>query len=255
MKGYLERLAASASRPQSRLRPVVGSIFAEGLREEKEEVALPVISERAAEGKKAQTTPQAERSRPTQEPRAINAEDYSRKPRPIDEKPAAFSPLLPLKIAEVDPAALHIGEASTEISVQPHLQSQAGARIEQHEHRLVTPMQERRDISEPLMLPPRAFEERNDERSAEADGQPVEVRTWAVEQLAKPITRSARADSREMTSALRAPERSETEEIQIHIGRIEVIAVPPPSARSAATPTSRFTSLDDYLKRRDGRAR
>jgi hypothetical protein len=44
MKGYLERLAASASRPQSRLRPVVGSIFAEGLREDKELVAVPVFS-------------------------------------------------------------------------------------------------------------------------------------------------------------------------------------------------------------------
>ncbi len=44
------------------------------------------------------------------------------------------------------------------------------------------------------------------------------------------------------------------EEIQIHIGRIEVTAVPSPPPR-APRPPDRSLSLDDYLRRRGGRAK
>jgi len=44
------------------------------------------------------------------------------------------------------------------------------------------------------------------------------------------------------------------DEVQIHIGRIEVTAVPPAPARvSPAAPQRRAPSLDDYLKSRDSR--
>jgi hypothetical protein len=44
------------------------------------------------------------------------------------------------------------------------------------------------------------------------------------------------------------------DDIQIHIGRIEVLAVPPPAPRAASAP-DRSLSLDAYLNRRDGRTR
>jgi hypothetical protein len=44
------------------------------------------------------------------------------------------------------------------------------------------------------------------------------------------------------------------DDIQIHIGRIEVLAVPPPAPRARQAP-DRSLSLDAYLSRRDGRAR
>jgi hypothetical protein len=43
------------------------------------------------------------------------------------------------------------------------------------------------------------------------------------------------------------------DEIQIHIGRVEVIAMPPAPARTApAKPSRQAPSLNDYLRRRDG---
>lgn len=47
---------------------------------------------------------------------------------------------------------------------------------------------------------------------------------------------------------------AQPDEIQIHIGRIEVLAVPPPAtSRSAASPARKGLSLDEYLRRKNGR--
>lgn len=46
---------------------------------------------------------------------------------------------------------------------------------------------------------------------------------------------------------------SEPDEIHIHIGRIEVTALPPPPVRPAAPPPRKSTSLHDYLNRRGRR--
>lgn len=51
-----------------------------------------------------------------------------------------------------------------------------------------------------------------------------------------------------------APTIQQPDEIQIHIGRIEVTAVHPAPAPAAANPKRNVPSLDEYLKRRDRRA-
>jgi hypothetical protein len=63
-------------------------------------------------------------------------------------------------------------------------------------------------------------------------------------------TREKRDDSRR---GVGLPER-EPDEIQIHIGRIEVTAVPPAQAPMPARSAPKSASLSDYLKRRDARA-
>jgi hypothetical protein len=45
----------------------------------------------------------------------------------------------------------------------------------------------------------------------------------------------------------------EPDEIEIHIGRIEVTAVPQPVARPLAPPARKSVNLEEYLKRRKGR--
>lgn len=66
---------------------------------------------------------------------------------------------------------------------------------------------------------------------------------------------SARMDAgQEAASALARPAPSQRDDIQIHIGRIEVVAVSPPAPRPAAPSHRKGLSLDEYLSRRNGRA-
>jgi hypothetical protein len=44
------------------------------------------------------------------------------------------------------------------------------------------------------------------------------------------------------------------DEIQIHIGRIEVTAMPPAAPRPVAAPVRKTQTLDEYLRRGNGRA-
>jgi hypothetical protein len=67
---------------------------------------------------------------------------------------------------------------------------------------------------------------------------------------------SARMDARqEAASAFAGPAPAQQDDIQIHIGRIEVVAVSPPAPRPAAPSHRKGPSLDEYLSRRNGRAR
>ena len=66
----------------------------------------------------------------------------------------------------------------------------------------------------------------------------------------RPSKNSSADSSQPFSPSLRA-----TDDIQIHIGRIEVTAVQPSPARVApARPQRRAPSLDEYLRRRDGRS-
>jgi hypothetical protein len=94
------------------------------------------------------------------------------------------------------------------------------------------------------------------EHSAPERHEPL-VESHITAEAAIRILTAPRAGQERMETANRDGESSRErggEDIQIHIGRIEVIAVPPAPRAAAATPRHAM-SLDDYLKRRDGRAR
>jgi hypothetical protein len=69
--------------------------------------------------------------------------------------------------------------------------------------------------------------------------------------------RSVQPDSdRPGVRALRTPVRQELPDVRIHIGRIELTAVTPPAAPRRRPQASRSAMpLDEYLRRRDGKAR
>jgi hypothetical protein len=62
-----------------------------------------------------------------------------------------------------------------------------------------------------------------------------------------------RKEARDLPGRSGKPER-ETDEIQIHIGRIEVTALPPAPVRPAPKPAHKSLDLGAYLKRRGGSA-
>jgi hypothetical protein len=70
----------------------------------------------------------------------------------------------------------------------------------------------------------------------------------------QPAASNAEKTIPQLAPRQKATQASTSEEVQIHIGRIEVIAVPPPGAAAPPTSRSRSTSLDDYLRRRKGGA-
>jgi hypothetical protein len=78
----------------------------------------------------------------------------------------------------------------------------------------------------------------------------------AFRPIASPPTPNVRKVVRKEERARRlnssgSPQR-EADEIQIHIGRIEVTAVPPPAPAPVRAPARKSISLDEYLKRKHG---
>jgi hypothetical protein len=65
---------------------------------------------------------------------------------------------------------------------------------------------------------------------------------------------AGKKERRQMPGQGRKPPHAEPDEIQIHIGRIEVTAVPHAATPQAARPAPRTASLGEYLKRRDTRS-
>ena len=73
-------------------------------------------------------------------------------------------------------------------------------------------------------------------------------------QKSSPLTSDTRrTEKTDFPRPVTQPER-EAEEIQIHIGRIEVTAVPPAPAFKPAQPVRKSLKLDEYLRRGSGRA-
>jgi hypothetical protein len=70
---------------------------------------------------------------------------------------------------------------------------------------------------------------------------------------APPAPGAAGTPRRTVPHRVSQPER-ERDEIEIHIGRIEVTAVPQAAARPAIQPARKSLNLDEYLKRRNRRA-
>jgi len=69
------------------------------------------------------------------------------------------------------------------------------------------------------------------------------------------VTPDAQKGEKRNLPPLSGQPQREPDEIQIHIGRIEVVAVPPaPVPPAALKPQRGVPSLDEYLRRRDGRA-
>jgi hypothetical protein len=76
----------------------------------------------------------------------------------------------------------------------------------------------------------------------------------ALWKVSSPLAPGIRKEAGDLSSSSGLPGR-EPDEIQIHIGRIEVTAVAQAMPRPAPPPVRKSISLDDYLKRSNGRSK
>ncbi|WP_233855836.1 hypothetical protein [Paraburkholderia sp. HD33-4] len=253
MKGYLLRLAASVTRPAPALHPLVGSLFS-GSKQSEQAAAgahLEPLAAAAHEHDFAAVATTTDRPGYPSAAPARRDEDI----RLRFQERGAYAPLIEhetfdslfargepdLRTARGVPADTR-ADASVEHSptLEPAPSQARGSR---------TALSETRAPDPPRIVPLVAEDVRQSARPSALDPFPAPMMAESAGRTAAP---TAKLPARDGPSALRRPSTPDTGDIQIHIGRIEVMAAPPMAPRPAATPVRRTMSLDEYLKRRDG---
>ena len=246
MSGYLQRLAVSVTRPRPSLHPLVGSIFSG----ERQEMAAPALMQNDASASTddqnlVSTTRTV--SDPPDDPmrrRDLASDDRVVQHRRTEQRHTErqiFHPLLPSRTLELDVLAIPEaipGEVASAQSSSTRLQY------------------DRRDTSsfDAARMAHVAAEDwptadrRNATAAPPVSGLPERAGILVVVagDAGKPVRAEFSAPSRRS---------AQSDDIQIHIGRIEVTAVAQPTPRPAAAPARKAMSLDEYLGRRSRRAR
>lgn len=232
MKGYLQRMAASAVRPQGGIHPLLGSIYGGpsatgrsrdaslefGSLEEERLVTSPQPSRAEKDARvESDNSPfrRSAKSEATQRMPGLPANEDTRREERIDAHAMRFRPLLGKTEMQSAETRSYVTPADTE---RP---ARSDAEFERPDDSRT------RELSFAALLPREA-------RSSFG---------ISAGQRAKPETfpRSA-------------PTEREPDRVEIHIGRIEVTAVSQEAPRPAATRPRKSLNLGEYLKRRDGRA-
>jgi hypothetical protein len=237
MTGYLQRMAERALRPERAIRPMFGSVFAPIGRAAASET--PTLEEdvfSATEDRPAPTWRSPLDTQPSSPPLRSAPSDnraaalYAPLMTPTTEPADRIEPLTPAQRAPI--TSLPAPSSAARDTDEPGDQQMRPA-AEATPSRRQTPS---RVETVETLLPP----------------QPVE----ATVRLPRPADTRPRPNAANSRAALRDnhPTAPDDDDIQIHIGRIEVTAVRPTPAPQAAAKTRRGApSLDDYIRRRDGR--
>lgn len=226
MKGFLHRLAAGAVQPQVRLHPLMEPMFAPRVQDGQLEMPLRLeVSERVGI------------SHPMVAP---STGDVVRDADAGRRESAVHEPITPMDAASgFEPLVQGKSVAASEehVSVVASAVSQTPASVARGEGKSAEGGDSRLAAEHlPLII----------ERLMQGPG------------AAQPSDAGTAQTGRTGRGAVPAPVPERVaqvtpDEIQIHIGRIEVIATPPPAPRVAPAPARKSMSLDEYLNRRDGR--
>lgn len=224
MSGYLQRLTRSVTQPAETLHSMLGSVFS------------PVNYGRAADALEHNVAV------PSSEVAAASPEQ----PQEVGDSRLPQTRFLP-PVAAASPAPLITKEStnlgsrtSDEILFQPLITAAPTEHsTTERKPALDAPLESRqRDNTQQFYTP----------LMTEAP-----VRTRPQETAPAPLKPNRALRGKEDGDASRRPER-EPDEIQIHIGRIEVTAVQQAPARAPLKTIHKGQSLDEYLTRRDRRA-
>ncbi len=247
MSGYLQRLASQAMNPVAPVHPVLGSVFtaskfggeADGSHVEGDEV-----SSRQPESRNEFDSVRSVTGLPFSIPKPERSQTSEAVPGP---KP--FSTPTPEPWVRRETLQVRQTWENSSPLVTPSVSRQWEPQIRQESTGKAESM---RDPASP-----RETEKQTDEISRATftplirqdvgrhDSQEIFARE------AKALAATARGNS--TTSSRSAPAQREPDEIQIHIGRIEVTAVPQAPVRTVTKPSRKGMNLEEYLSRRDRR--
>jgi hypothetical protein len=238
VSGYLARLAASVNSERSAIHPLVAPLFASP----QETAELPAVEEERF----------ASPRRPTEVPEAP-AEAHL----PAIKEQQIASPRRPTEVPEARP------EARRPEILRPRTSSAANGTGEPRSEQ-AAPVARTRPQAKPVLAAPdetsslsvpagqfSARPLRNAEEAPPVAGSYTPLLVVNDIQNAAPSAPGSVKQLHTLSSPLHRPRRvREPDEVQIHIGRIEVTAVAPsPSSRPPITPARKSPSLDEYLKR------
>lgn len=221
MSGFLHRLAGTVLRPQQRIHPQVGSLYAGQHLE-------PEIETPANDRKAPQSSRVLPRESSPQEREAVSKISFTEQDRNS----------LAARVERLEPATLELEDGHPQAALPARREHSAQSQ----------PIAEAQPYK-PLLGASAVL--KTSEGPAEAQNSFYSVPEVSVARTKRGLLPNASPGP--MTHAARS-ERREPDEIQIHIGRIEVTAVPqtPPPTPARAARTA--PSLAEYLHRRDGRA-
>jgi hypothetical protein len=242
MKGFLFRVAASVVRPQPSVHPIVDSIYSNSrLRSATSLTQQETFSVTASpdtdntlgsEQRETARTSLETHNKPASSPVERQAGEVSDEP---------FRPLLPRRTFEANAA-----ETSSPNISHPRSRTEGDSPLSPSHPEHVVPSIVSGFV--PIVRAP-------DSVSAESISAISKPQPPHAPREDRAITRAqSRRQSGQALPASRASQ-GPADDIQIHIGRIEVIAVPPPVQRPATAPPQKRLSLDEYLNRRNGRSR
>jgi hypothetical protein len=221
MSGYLQRLVSAATKPMAGVHPVIAPLFSM-----QHETASGDFAEPEAPGTAPRMSTHVETGRGPQSASA-NVDAI-----PPDSRSVATA-MTPISAA--DSSSLHAMPSTAQVPGEPW--QEHGSTLGEG------PAAVEAASAQSVYIP--QLPEKVSTVSLPVDPHP-----------ALPLTPTSRA-GRDVADRARSSRSSkrEPDEIQITIGRIEVTAVPEAPARPAAKPGRKQISLDEYLRRADGRGR
>lgn len=242
MRGYLQRLALGVMRPVGTIHPMVGSVFSAqhqaGTSEAPLREASVLISSQAKsdakgsqEDAKARSVSSEEKSSGTLEPNRLRAPDpvYTPLISKVDAIQSKNKQSEDFSRPAEEASSSHFAERSTAEAL-PEANVQPEGRTEELvlTHVYTPKMSESTVRSSSLKIPAQKMD---------------------------PFAAAPRSTPRENSSRRSATPSRQPDEIQIHIGRIEVTAVQQAPVPPAVKPTRKGLSLDEYLQRANRRVR
>jgi hypothetical protein len=230
MSNFLQRVAATIIQPQAKLQPMLGSIFAPATPYSTAEPFRPEVS--------SQTVAPRSHGQLTAPPSYTSS-------LPFADHPESKDLLFPSMVHEDSSLARFNKSPATNQPLLPAFDSLNDSRGQAQPHPFA-------EDSAFEFTKPAANQSPGPSpyQPLIAASQPPPLRLQPLDSLPNPA--SARTVPSEAARRFQ-PSQRETDEIHIHIGRIEVAAIAQAAPRPAAAAARRSLNLDEYLRRHNGR--